>query len=356
MPFDWFESISNTPSPWLPSLESTAPRILLSTSVTVARNIHGLVFPPFHGKAEDAEEAHMLAFHALKNLPIFMNAAVFCVKDLTPPQKRTLMRRGFASKEFLATADYRTLLITQDESAAARINNLNHIEILLQRRGSCPRQLVRHALKLMNQLNDSLDFAKDPDFGYLCTDFDQIGNGMSIQLHTHLPALVLHRFGAQAVSAAEELNLQLENDQMAEQKHDALLFKLHTRNASSPRPDVSAMRLDDFAKRLEAHELDARRSLREGPYKASLLDFFGRAMGLVTYAHKLTVSEVRRILSACWLAAEMGTIPEEARNTAIRLFDTFDETEMKLDESDGSDANREKRAAFIRDTLGQYMR
>ncbi|MCR4573724.1 MAG: hypothetical protein K5787_08155 [Lentisphaeria bacterium] len=356
MPIDWFESISKTPSPWLPSLESTAPQILLSSSVTVARNIHGLAFPPFHGKIEDASEAQLLAFHALKNLPVFMNAAVYNTKELTPSQKRLLVRRGLASEEFLAAADYRAILITPDESAIARINDQNHIEILLQRKGNCPRQLVGHAMSLMKQLDDSLDFAKDPVFGYLCTNFDQIGNGMFIQLHTHLPAIVLHGYGANAVSAAEELHLQIENDQMAQQKHDALIFKLHTRMATSPNPAVTAMRMDDFAKRLENHELDARRNLREGPYKASLLDFFGRAKGLVTYAYRLTTSEVRRILSACWLAAEMGVIPEEARNIAIKLFDTFDETEMKHDETNGTNESGEERAVFLRDVLGQYMK
>ncbi|MBO7619469.1 MAG: hypothetical protein J6T06_03080, partial [Victivallales bacterium] len=87
MPFDWFQSISTALPTWLPSLDNPAPLVVLSTTVTVARNIQGLVFPPFRGRTDNAETAHLLAFQALRNLPVFMNAAVFSVANLTAEQK-----------------------------------------------------------------------------------------------------------------------------------------------------------------------------------------------------------------------------------------------------------------------------
>ena len=343
---------------WLPSLDSVAPQILLSTSVTIARNIQGLTFPPFRGHSDQAEEAHLLAYHALKNLPVFMNALVFNTADLTTEQKRIIGRRAIAPKEFLASSAYRTLMVTPDESVIARINNQNHIEILLRRPGNCPQQLTRHAMGLMKQLDDSLDFAKDPEFGYICTNLEQIGNGMRIQIFAHLPALELRDYSAQTVNAARELNFLLEYGFSTPQKQDALLYKLRTRTAYSEYPDVQAKRLGDFAKKLENHELDVRHILLDSSDKGNLLDFIGRARGLVNYAHRLSLPESRRILSACWLGAEMGLLPEETRNIAIRLLAEINGDDAKQDENTIASTirRRESRAQLFRNTLAKYLK
>ena len=355
MPFDWFQSISTALPTWLPPLDNPAPQIILSTTVTVARNIQGLVFPPFHGRADNAETAHLLAFQALRNLPVFMNAAVFSVAELTKEQKRILARRHIAPREFLSAPDYRTLLITPDESIFARINNHNHLEIVLRDRGNCPQQLVAHAMGLIKQLDDSINFAKDDDYGYLCRDFEQIGNGVSIQIATHLPGLDILSYIPQVTHGTRELNFLLEYAFPMQQKQDAILFNLKTRSAYSRNPLATAMRLDDFAKRLEGHELDARHVMVEGPRKGDLLDFIGRSKGLVSNAYRITVPEARRILSACWLGAETGFFPQEAREVAIRLLSVIDEEEFKQDEASNAVEQRERRAKLLQAKLGPFL-
>lgn len=357
MPFDWFQSIAGTLPPWLlPALDTSAPQIILSTTVMVARNIQGLVFPPFHGRADHAENAHLLVFHALRNLPIFMNAAVFSVDDLTQEQKRIIEKRGLAPHEFLFAPEYRTLLVTPDESVFARINNHNHLEIVLRRHGNCPQQLTVHAMGLMKQLDDTLDFAKDADYGFLCRDFEQIGNGVSINIATHIPGLALLGFTPQVTHGANELNFQLEYAFPTQQKQDALLFNLKTRSAYSHNPVATAMRLDDFAKRIENHELDTRHVMTEGPRKGDLLDFVGRAKGLLAEAYRISAIEGRRLLSAFWLGAETGLLPEEARAAAIKLFAEIDEEETKQDETPAAKEKNECRARLLRESLGPFLK
>ena len=355
MPFDWFQSISETLPSWLPALENPAPQIILSTTVTLARNIQGLVFPPFRGRADNAETAHLLAYQALRNLPVFMNAAVFNVADLTPEQKRILERRRIAPHDFLSAPDFRTLLVTPDESLFARINNRNHLEIVLRRQGNTPQQLVRHAMGLAKQLDDTINFAKNDDYGYVCRDFEQIGNGISIQIAAHLPGLDLLGYTTQVTHAVRELNFQLEYAFPATQKQDALLFNLKTRSAYAHNPMATAMRLDDFAKRLEDHELDARHVMTEGHRKGDLLDFVGRAKGLVSQAYRISALEERRILSACWLGAETGLLPEKTRETAIRLFYAIDSEEIRQDAALSTSEHRERRAQLLRKELGPFL-
>jgi protein arginine kinase len=355
MPFDWFNSISSALPAWLPPLDNPAPQVVLSTTVTVARNIQGLVFPPFHGRADNAETAHLLAFQTLRNLPVFMNAAIFSVANLTAEQKRILENRRIAPRDFLSAPDYRTLLVTPDESIFARINNHNHLEIVLRERGNCPQQLVAHAMGLMKQLDDTVNFAKDDDYGYICRDFEQIGNGVSIQIATHLPGLELLGYIPQVTRGTRELNFLLEYDFPMQQKQDALFFSLKTRSAYSRNPLATAMRLEDYAKRLEGHELDARRVMVEGHRKGDLLDFIGRAKGLVFNAYRISLPEARRILSACWLGAETGFFPESTRSTAIQLLSTMEAEENKQDESAIALERRERRARELRDKLGPLL-
>ena len=295
MPFDWFQSISTALPTWLPPLDNPAPQVILSTTVTVARNIQGLVFPPFHGRADNAETAHLLAFQALRNLPVFMNAAVLSVADMTKDQKRILERRHIAPREFLSAPDYRTLLVTPDESIFARINNHNHLEIVLRDRGNCPQALVAHAMGLMKQLDETVNFAKDDDYGYVCRDFEQIGNGVSIQIVTHLPGLDLLGYIPQVTHGTRELNFLLEYAFPMQQKQDALLFNLKTRSAYSRNPLATAMRIDDFAKRLEGHELDARHAMVDGRRKGDLLDFIGRSKGPAGSARRRASSQKRPV-------------------------------------------------------------
>ena len=284
-----------------------------------------------------------------------MNAAVFSVADLTKEQKRILERRHIASHEFLSAPDYRTLLITPDESIFARINNHNHLEIVLRDRGNCPEQLVAHAMGLVKQLDDTVNFAKDDDYGYLCRDFEQIGNGVSIQIVTHLPGLDLLGYIPQVTHATRELNFLLEYAFPMQQKQDGVIFNLKTRSAYSRNPLATAMRIDDFAKRLEGHELDARHAMVEGRRKGDLLDFLGRSKGLVANAYRITVPEARRILSACWLGAETGFFPVEAREVAIRLLSTMDEEEFKQDEMSNAIEQRERRAKLLQAELGNFL-
>ena len=355
MPFDWFQSISTALPTWLPSLDNPAPQVILSTTVTVARNIQGLVFPPFRGRTDNAETAHLLAFQALRNLPVFMNAAVFSVANLTAEQKRILENRRIAPREFVSAPDYRTVLITPDENIFARINNHNHLEIVLRERGNCPQQLVAHAMGLMKQLDDTVNFAKDDDYGYICRDFEQIGNGVSIQLAAHLPGLELLGYIPQVTRGTRELNFLLEYDFPTQQKQDGLFFNLKTRSAYSHNPLATAMRFEDYAKRLEGHELDARHVMVEGHRKGDLLDFIGRAKGLVANAYRISVPEARRIISACWLGAETGFFPEKTRRTAIRLLATINEEENKQDDSSTAVEAREHRAQFLREELGPLL-
>ena len=355
MPFDWFQSISTAMPTWLPPLDNPAPQVILSTTVTVARNIQGLVFPPFHGRADNAETAHLIAFQALRNLPVFMNAAVFSVADLTQDQKRILERRHIAPREFLSAPDYRTLLVTPDESIFARINNHNHLEIVLRDCGNCPQKLVAHAMGLMKQLDDTVNFAKDDEYGYVCRDFEQIGNGISIQIATHLPGLDLLGYIPQVTHGARELNFLLEYAFPMQQKQDAVLFNLKTRSAYSRNPLATAMRIDDFAKRLEGHELDARHAMVDGRRKGDLLDFIGRSTGLVANAYRITIPEARRIFSACWLGAETGFFPEKARDVAIRLLSEMDTEGFKQDATSDTVEQQERRAKLLKAELGPFL-
>ena len=208
---------------------------------------------------------------------------------------------------------------------------------------------------LMKQLDDAINFAKDDDYGYVCRDFEQIGNGVSIQIATHLPGLDLLGYIAQVTHGTRELNFLLEYAFPAQQKQDALIFNLKTRSAYSRNPLATAMRIDDFAKRLEGHELDARHAMVDGRRKGDLLDFIGRSKGLVANAYRITVPEARRIFSACWLGAETGFFPEKAREVAVRLLAEMDEEEFKQDSTSNAIEQRERRAKLLKTELGPFM-
>lgn len=208
---------------------------------------------------------------------------------------------------------------------------------------------------LMKQLDDAINFAKDDDYGYVCRDFEQIGNGVSIQIATHLPGLDLLGYIPQVTHGTRELNFLLEYTFPAQQKQDALIFNLKTRSAYSRNPLATAMRIDDFAKRLEGHELDARHAMVDGRRKGDLLDFIGRSKGLVANAYRITVPEARRIYSACWLGAETGFFPEKAREVAIRLLSEMDAEEFKQDAGSDAIEQRERRAKLLKTELGPFM-
>ena len=93
----------------------------------------------------------------------------------------------------------------------------------------------------------------------------------------------------------------------------------------------------------------------EGRRKGDLLDFLGRSKGLVANAYRITVPEARRIFSACWLGAETGFFPAEAREVAIRLLSTMDEEEFKQDETSNAVEQRERRAKLLQAELGHFL-
>ena len=338
---------------WLP-WEGPTPRVILSSACIFRRNVEGMLFPPFNGDESQAQTAHDTVCAVFDKHPEFGFTQKTAPRDLSSFEKISLAFSGLASRDFLSTADYRTLMVSTDLKNAVRINDSNHLTILKSAPLLGLTELVSEMNGMMAEIGMDVPFARDPYFGYLCTEAELCGTGFSAHVHVNLPGLLLMGYGTQIQNASAELGFSISFNRIREKNKEYYsnhVVRIDAANLPHCTPSAIVMKLNDFAKRMERHELDARAKLLGEAHVNEARDIIGRAAGTIAGSWALDPTDAAVALATLWAGFELGirTMPISQKEF-FKLYTTMMIQEQTTLHKIPSISN-EERSTLLKTTL-----
>ncbi|HSX12435.1 MAG TPA: hypothetical protein VLF61_02995, partial [Rhabdochlamydiaceae bacterium] len=159
------------------------------TKFILRRNLAKYHFPTKMSEAEASAVLDTLK-SAVLNLPEVMGGYALKKQDLKPQDKELLLEHFLFTGIFTESAHGALFLLDPAGVVLSTINMGNHLELHVLDSKDDLENGWNLISKIETMLSNHFDFAFSPRFGYLTSDPETCGTGLSILAFLHLPALV----------------------------------------------------------------------------------------------------------------------------------------------------------------------
>ncbi len=317
-----FTNMLSTSGEWLRG-EGPHHQVVISSRVRLARNLRNRAFPGWAKKAERMSILEQIRSR-VEELPEMQDAFSEGFQDLAALDKQVLVERHLISREHAAKGAGSAVVVNRRQTLSVMINEEDHLRMQSIRSGLQLKQAFKLLDKIDTALESKLDFAFDPQLGYLTACPTNVGTGMRASAMLHLPGLVLSELINQVIQAVSKIGLAVRIINRLTKVIETIIDKEH----------------------------DARQTLLQRK-PSTLCDQIGRAYGVLTYAHAMPSKEALNLLSVIKLGMDLGAFPEHERLQIDALF--IDTQPAHLQKSSQQKLNAEERdylrAQIIRDRL-----
>lgn len=306
-----------------PSSETTRrsgphDRIVMSSRVRLARNVKGLAFPGWAKKPERIKALESIR-PAVESLPQMANAFSESMDNLTNIDKQILVERHLISREHAAKSAGSGLVLNKDESLCVMINEEDHLRMQALRPGLQLKQAWVTIDQVDSDLEKRLDYAFNPEMGYLTACPTNLGTGIRVSAMLHLPGLVLSEQINQIIQSVNKLGLAVRG--LYGEGTEALgnVFQVSNQMTLGEAETDIVERLNKVLLQIIEHEENARVLLLEKKPKM-VFNHVGRAYGILANAHSISSKETMNLLSLMRLGVDLGHFPKVERGLIDELF------------------------------------
>ena len=340
-------SVNELPRPlvdYAPWCESTSP-IWPLTQLRLRRNISHYPFPD-HLKGHERLLIRDVIKDALEKT--IGTPPLHIPLDQISALSKTLLSEQLFWNEILshlhdetsfcmpASLDWQVLINAKDHLTLQRLTTSRNL-----------RTDLSLLLDLERLLGNRLRFAFEGQFGYLTSQMDHCGSGLSAQAFLHLPVLI----GSGKLSEMllnhlpEGISARTLGRNPKRPPGDLLIF-FNTHSLGYSENDL-LYQLSKTASIFEEAEKNARNLLKQQPTD-EWLDRITKAYGILAYSHQLTTREALNYLSYLKLAAHLGWVDGITDGKCNDLF--FKMRRSHLSSSSQTETN-DKRALLIKKAL-----
>ncbi len=299
------EQMLAKPPSWLDASGPTSD-VVLSTRVRLARNLRGVAFPTMADRAglERVRERILAAASAGNYLA---GALVLIMDESSQAQRRILVERHLAGREFEEDGLGRAVIIGDCELASVVINEEDHLRLASLRSGLQPTDAWRLVERIDAELEQNLHYAYSGEWGYLTACPTNVGTGMRVSILIHLVGLVRSDRIAQVLGSISKLGLSVRG--FYGEKSAALggFFQISNQMTLGQSENDIAYTVERVAGQLVTLELEARSELAEksGP---KVEDEVHRAFGILTSARIISSDEMMTLCSSLRFGITEGII------------------------------------------------
>jgi len=310
--------VARQPTAWL---RDSGPlhEIVISTRIRLARNIAGYNFLS-RAKAPMREEIADTITRAIRKSPEMGALTHVDVEELDPLDRRLLVERQLISRQHAEGDGARRVVFDDQEVASIMINEEDHVRMQVMRSGLELEAAWKQIGTLDDGLSQHLEFAFDPQYGYLTACPTNVGTGIRVSVMLHLPALRLTKELEKVGQAAKELKLAVRG--LFGEGTDALGDFFQISNQITLGRSEEEI-IDDFRRvvipKIVEYEQAARDALvRQRTF--ALDDRIYRALGLLRSARLISSSEAMEFLSHVRMGLHVGRIKQIELETVNELF------------------------------------
>lgn len=288
-------------------LRADADPVVLSTRLRLARNLAGAPFPPRSGKGylERVRETVRRAVVAEPPLP---GLEWTPAESLSALELQLLLERHLVSPAFLSGGAPRGIALTEDGAASLMVNEEDHLRLQILLPGLRFEEAWERADRLDDALQERLDFAYDPEFGFLTSCPTNVGTGLRVSAMLHLPALVRGGGMEKVVSQITRLGLAVRGLYGEGTGSAGNLFQISNQYTTGASEEDLLAKVRGVATQIVEYEKGARESYRER-LPDELYDSVWRALGTLRHCWTIDTVEALEKLSLVRLGVDLGILP-----------------------------------------------
>lgn len=306
--------------------------IVMQTRIRLARNLKKYPFPirlNTAGKNEVAEEI----IKAVKNCnsPLSKQLDVLYVKDLTEPQRISLVEQHLASPEFMSDSAGRALILSKDKTMSIMINEEDHIRLQILYKDLSLEQAYDTADKLDTLLDENLDFAFDEKLGYLTQCPTNLGTGMRASVMLHLPALKSGKAIGRIACNLSKLGLTIRGAYGEGTEPEGAMYQLSNQVTLGISEKAAIENLKNIAQQLVTQELQAEKRMCES---LETQDKISRSLGILRSAKLISCKEALELLSNVRFGINSGIIENIDLNTVDALITEIQPATMMVNKNE----------------------
>ena len=334
-------------------LKGTGPNsdIVISSRVRLARNLNKIPFSHWANKKETQQILNEVQPAIMDSS--YMKGCLFLkIAEMDAIDKQLLLERHLVSKEHITGNDNKAVAISGNEVISIMINEEDHIRLQVIESGFNLQDVWKITSSLDDELSSKLDFAFDPEWGYLTACPTNAGTGMRGSVMCHLPALVLTKQINKLLSAILKIGVAARGFYGEGTEAVGNFFQISNQVTLGHSEEELIDNLERIIKQVIEHETQARENLMTKNAEM-LKDRIWRAHGTLKSAYIITSNEAIELLSAVRLGADLGIIKGLDRAFLNDLLITMQPAHLqKIEGKPLSAAERDvKRAKLIKGKL-----
>jgi len=331
-------------------------RIVMSSRVRLARNLKDSAFPGWAKKNERVKVLETIR-PAVESLPQMKDAFSEAMDNLGALDRQILVERHLISREHAAKSAGSGLVLNSEETFSVMINEEDHLRMQALRPGLQLKQAWAAIDEFDSSLEKKLDFAFDPDIGYLTACPTNLGTGIRVSAMLHLPGLVLGEQINPIIQSVNKLGLAVRG--LYGEGTEALgnVFQVSNQMTLGENEAMIVERLEKVLAQIIEHEENARQTLLERKPK-TVYNHIGRAYGILANAHSITSKETMNLLSLLRLGVDLALFPGTERSLVDELFLITQPAHLQKQFSDKLSAEERDlmRADMVRERLKNVSR
>lgn len=345
--------MSGRPSSWL-NASGPLAEIVISSRIRLARNLAGYKFVSRCNTKEQKELLEKLKA-ALMGLDLGEDIAYLQVDRASHLDRDFLVERQLISRRHAKAKGPRGVVIARRESFTAMINEEDHLRIQVIKPGLQLQQCWEMINRIDDLLEQKLDYAFHPRYGYLTACPTNVGTGIRVSVMLHLPVLKMTGHIKKFFKAARDMNLAVRG--LYGEGTDAVGDFYQVSNQATlgvAEADIIDKFTNSVIPKITEYERLARDRLASE--QAEMLDDkIFRAMGTLKNAHMISSSEALFLLSQLRMGVNMKRLPGLSLLTVNELFMLTQPAHLQLNFGKTLDTSKRDalRARIIRQRLSQ---
>lgn len=280
--------------------------VVCSTRVRLARNLKQFPFPAKATVPQREAVEQKVRDALLSGNSILSEEFRFVpLENASEEEAVSLVERHIVSPEFISDRRGKAVLISDDESISIMINEEDHLRIQVLREGFSLKEAAETADRIDTLLSETLDFAYDPEFGYLTQCPTNLGTGMRASVMLHLPALTENGAMPRIASNLSKLGLTIRGTYGEGSKSVGGLYQLSNQITLGLSENEAIENLRSITVQLMEEERKARSQMAQD---VAWQDKIDRAAGILKTARVLSSSECMELLSYVRFGISVGLL------------------------------------------------
>ncbi len=295
--------------------------IVCSTRVRLARNLVQYPFPDRASPEQKAEIEKKVQAALLSGNSVLRDQFRFIsLEKLSDEEAVSMVERHIVSPAFISDRRGKGILMSDDESISIMINEEDHLRIQVMKEGLSLQEAAETADRIDTLLSESLQYAFDPELGYLTQCPTNLGTGMRASVMLHLPALTEGGAMSRISSNLSKLGLVLRGSYGEGSQSVGCYYQLSNQITLGLSEKEAIGNLEAIAEQVIDEERKAREKLSES---IAVQDKINRAVGVLKTARLLSCSEFMDLTSYIRFGLSAGILsgltPEELNGLSTRV-------------------------------------